>query len=55
MDYTEWSSLQVGDRVKGYKGKGTIISSVGVGYVVQYDNGTKEKVTNGSLKRIKSK
>ena len=40
MDYTEWSSLKAGDRVKHFSnGKGTIISDIGVGYVVQFDNG----------------
>ena len=57
MDYTEWASLKVGDRVRGVFNtpKGTIISAVGVGYVVKWDNGTTEKIQNGSLRKIKSK
>ena len=57
MDYTEWASLKVRDRVRGVFNtpKGTIISAVGVGYVVKWDNGTTEKIQNGSLRKIKSK
>lgn len=54
MDYTEWSSLKNGDRVKGIYGKGTIISSVGIGHVVEFDNGETVKITDGSLEKIKS-
>lgn len=53
MDYTEWSSLKNGDRVKGIYGKGTIISSVGVGHVVEFDNGETVKITDGNLEKIK--
>lgn len=57
MDYTEWTSLKVGDRVKRVfnRPKGTIISAVGVGYVVKWDDGTTEKITDGTLSKIKSK
>lgn len=57
MDYTEWGSLKVGDRVKrlfSYP-KGTIISDVGIGYVVKWDNGKTEKITDGILRKVKSK
>lgn len=57
MDYTEWTSLKVGDRVKRVfnRPKGTIISDVCVGYVVKWDNGITEKITDGMLNKIKSK
>lgn len=57
MDYTEWTSLKVGDRVKRVlnRPKGTIISAVGVGYVVRWDNGKTEKITDGTLSKIDSK
>jgi hypothetical protein len=53
MDYTEWSTLKVGDRV-GYftYGKGTILTNIGVGYVVQFDNGKIIKIQDGRLKRL---
>ncbi len=52
MDYTEWSQLKAGDRVKHFiYGKGVIISSVGVGYVIRFDNGKVVKITDGSLKK----
>lgn len=55
--YTEWASLKIGDRVKRVFNtpKGTIISDVGVGYVVKWDNGTIEKITDGILSRVKTK
>lgn len=54
MDYTEWASLKVGDRVKRIfdTPKGIIISAIGVGYVVKWDNGKTEKITDGSLGKI---
>lgn len=57
MDYYEWSSLKVGDRVKRVfnRPKGTIISAVVVGYVVKWDNGVTEKITDGTLSKVKSK
>lgn len=57
MDYTEWTSLKVGDRVKRVlnRPKGTIISAVGVGYVVRWDNGKTEKITDGTLSKIDAK
>lgn len=57
MDYTEWTSLKIGDRVKRVfnSPKGTIISDVGVGYVVKWDNGTTEKITDRTLSKIDSK
>ena len=57
MDYTEWKSLKKGDRVKRIfnKPKGTIISAVGVGYVVQWDDGTIEKISDGILKKVEDK
>ncbi len=56
MDYTEWSQLKTGDRVKNFTyGKGVIISSVGVGYVVRFDNGKTVKITDGSLKNVVEK
>lgn len=55
MDYTEWASLKIGDRVKRVFNtpKGTIISDVGIGYVVKWDNGTTEKITDGILRKAK--
>ena len=54
MDYTEWASLKVGDRVKIFTyGKGIIETKVGVGYVVKFDDGSKKRIADGSLKRIK--
>ena len=57
MDYTEWSSLKIGDRVKRIFNtpKGTIISDVGIGYVVKWDNGVTEKITDGILRKINSR
>lgn len=56
MDHKEWSSLKIGDRVKRlFTGVGTIISSCGVGYVVQFDNGTTKRISDGTLHKIKSK
>ena len=52
MDYSEWGQLKTGDRVNNFTyGKGVIISSVGVGYVVKFDNGKTLKITDGSLKK----
>ena len=54
MDYTEWALLKVEDRVKSFTyGKGTIETKVGIGYVVKFDDGSKKRITDGSLKRIK--
>lgn len=57
MDYTEWSSLKIVDRVKRIFNtpKGTIISDVGIGYVVKWDNGVTEKITDGILRKINSR
>lgn len=56
MDYKEWESLKTGDRVKSiFEGKGTIITSCGIGRVVKFDNGTTKRIMNGNLRRIKSK
>ena len=57
MNYTEWSSLKIGDRVKRIFNtlKGTIISDVGIGYVVKWDNGTTEKITDGILRKVNSR
>lgn len=52
MDYNVWVSLRKGDRVKNFTyGKGTIISDIGVGYVVKFDNGTTKRITDGSLEK----
>ena len=52
MDYKEWSSLKTGDRVKDFVfGKGTIISDVGIGYVVKFDNGKVERIQDGKLRK----
>ncbi len=52
VDYSEWSQLKSGDRVKNFTfGKGVITSSVEVGYVVRFDNGKTIKITDGSLKK----
>lgn len=59
MDYTEWSSLKIGDRVIRTHDttnlQGTIISDVGVGYVVKWDNGETKKITDGLLSKVKYK
>ncbi len=56
MDYTEWSQLKTGDKVKNFiYGKGVIISNVGVGYVVRFYNGKTVKITDGSLKKVVEK
>lgn len=54
MNYDEWASLKTGDRVKRISSfrKGTIIGAVGVGYVVKWDNGKTEKITDGILGKI---
>ena len=54
MDYNKWASLKTGDRVKRKfnKLKGSIISAVGIGYVVKWDNGITEKITDGTLKKV---
>ena len=54
MDYEEWSSMKIGDRVNRClrEERGTIISNVGVGYVVQWDNGKNERITDGILTKI---
>lgn len=46
--------MKIGDRVKRClrAERGTIISNVGVGYVVQWDNGEKERITDGILTKI---
>lgn len=50
-DYKEWSSLKKGDEVTDFLGKktGVIISNVGIGYTVEWKDGTKERITNGML------
>jgi ribosomal protein L21E len=50
-DYKEWSSLKKGDRVTDFfrQKTGVIISDVGVGYTVEWKDGTKERITNGML------
>lgn len=53
MDYSEWSSLKIGERVKNSDyGAGTIISDVGIGYVVKFDNGKIKRISDGSLYKI---
>ena len=53
MDYTEWSSLKVGDRVKrSSDGRGTVISDIGIGYVVKFDNGNIKRIADGGLSKI---
>ena len=56
MNYDEWASLKTGDRVKRVfdSSKGTIISDVGIGYVVKWDNGTTEKITDGILSKVQT-
>lgn len=52
MDYTEWSSLKFGDKIRDFTyGKGTIISDVGVGYVVKFDSGEIVRISDGYLKK----
>ena len=50
-DYKEWSSLKKGDEVTDFfrKKTGVIISNVGIGYTVEWKDGTKERITNGML------
>ena len=50
-DYKEWSLLKKGDRVTDFfrQKTGIIISDVGIGYVVKWKDGTKERITNGML------
>lgn len=56
MDYKEWCSFKKGDRVKHrFEGAGTIITNCGVGYVVQFDNGKVERISNGNLYKIVSR
>ena len=56
MDYKEWESLKIGDRVKYFSnGKGTIIGDIGVGYVVKFDNGTIRRIADGGLRKIRGK
>ena len=57
MNYNEWASLKTGDRVKRKfnKLKGTIISAVGIGYVIKWDNGITEKITDGTLIKVEDK
>ena len=51
MNYNEWSTLKVGDKVKDFTyGKGIIISVVGVGYVVKFDSGKTVRISDGGLK-----
>ena len=51
MNYKEWSSLKVGDKVKDFTyGKGIIISAVGVGYIVKFDSGKTVRISDGGLK-----
>lgn len=53
MNYEEWSSLKIGDRVKNSAyGTGIIISDVGIGYVVKFDNGKVKRISDGSLWKI---
>ena len=54
MNYNEWTSMKIGDRVKRIfnSHKGTIISDVGIGYVVKWDNGKTERITDGILSKI---
>lgn len=51
IDYEEWSSLKNGDIVTDlYRKKtGIIIGDVGIGYVVEWKDGTKERIINGML------
>lgn len=51
--YYEWENLKVGERIKKYGLKGTIISNVGVGYVVNFDNGYTCRIQDGLLQKIK--
>lgn len=53
MNYEEWSSLKIGDRVKNSAcGAGIIISDVWIGYVVKFDNGKVKRISVGSLWKI---
>lgn len=52
MNYREWELLKSGDRVKDFTyGNGTIISDVGIGYVVKFDNGEIVRISDGYLKK----
>lgn len=50
-NYKEWSSLKKGDIVTDVfrRKTGVIISDIGIGYVVEWKDGTKERITNGML------
>lgn len=58
-EFAEWWSLKVGDRVKRASNKleGNIIATIDdfpSGYIVQWDNGEKEKITDRTLSKIKN-
>ena len=50
-DYKEWSSLKKEMKLQIFfrKKTGVIISNVGIGYTVEWKDGTKERITNGML------
>ena len=50
-NYKEWSSLKKGDIVTDvFRQKtGVIISDIGIGYVLEWKDGIKERITNGML------
>ncbi|MEQ2630036.1 hypothetical protein [Roseburia inulinivorans] len=50
-DYKEWASLKKGDEVTDFfrQKTGVIISDIGIGYTVEWKDGTKERITNGML------
>ena len=56
MDYDEWTSLKIGDKVKDSRyGSGIIIACCGIGYVVQFTSGVTKRISDGFLHRINSR
>ncbi len=54
MNYEEWGLIKVNDRVENVFGeKGIVISVVGVGYIVKFDNGKTERIQNGGIKVLR--
>lgn len=50
-NYKEWYSLKKGDKVTDFfrQKTGIIISDIGIGYVVEWKDGMKERITDGIL------
>lgn len=52
--YLKYELFNAGDRIKHISyGKGIVLESPGVGYVVKFDDGKVRRITDGMLKAVR--